>query len=264
MDCSPTISDGSPNTDSFPNGIAAITALAGKRAAGEPLSPTELRDIATVIRSFLASANNKGKPGKDVLFEAVRSLVTGPRKLSRSWDKTQLSLVLLRWTQDALGLPEANMQQHLSIKVMSNKDKSKQLKHKVSLYDEDTEVTETFQIDSPQPIVPPQGVSTPSVASASASATASPATTTSNSVATPLADTSFLRDIEGLGEEFELLAAIPSVYTPRVLTPAASGKSPSPAEKSNAGPEAKPPNPEGWWSTIHAYSSVIESRYGQS
>ena len=81
MEFSPTISDGSPNVDTIPNGV--INALTSKRAAGEPLSPTELRDIVTVIRTFLASTNNKGKPGKDVLFEAVRSLVTGPRKLSR-------------------------------------------------------------------------------------------------------------------------------------------------------------------------------------
>ena len=112
----------------MPNGIAAINSLSERREKGNALSAPELIDAAEAIRQFLASPNNNAKPGKDVLFEAVRSLVAGPRKLSRRWDKTQLSLVLLRWMQDAICFSNPDLQQHLTIKILSNAKKTKQLK----------------------------------------------------------------------------------------------------------------------------------------
>ena len=43
-----------PTPDRLPNGMAAIVALAGRRAAGEPLSEHDLKDMASALRSFLA------------------------------------------------------------------------------------------------------------------------------------------------------------------------------------------------------------------
>ena len=142
------------------------------------------------------------------------------------------------------------MQEHLSIRVLSNDVKAKKLSHNVFLYDEETQATETFQIDSPSPILPPQGVPKRASSSASSSA-ATPSISSSNSPSSSstlgsatLGDDSFLQEIAELGEDFELLAAIPAVHTPRVV--AAPGKN-SPQLARAVGNEAvvDPAEPEG-------------------
>ena len=225
-----------------PNGVAAITSLAERRNQGNSLSAVDLIDMAEVIREFLASSNNNAKPGKDTLFEAVRSLVAGPRKLSRRWDKTQLSLVLLRWAQDALSLSSPDLQQHLTVRILSNVKKTKQLKHKIYFCDEETKEIETFQIATPSPIVR-QGTTSPAELSVSASASDSPLVATEQIVVSPGLDTSFLNDIEGLGGDFDVLAAIPSIYTPRV--PEKNSPEFRSETSSNAVSEADTANPAG-------------------
>ena len=89
------------------SGFATLASLPARRESGHPLDENELHNIITILRAFLTSPNNKSKPGKGALFDAVMSIVKdGTRKLSRAWDKTQLAIALLRWSQEALDLPE--------------------------------------------------------------------------------------------------------------------------------------------------------------
>ena len=112
-----------PNPTGNPDeGTTAILHMENRRAAGEPFSRGELLDIVATTRAFLASANNKTGPGKKVLWQAVRSLLKeDSRALSKAWDKTQLSSVLLRWSQVALGLPSQDLQTQLTVRVLGDR-----------------------------------------------------------------------------------------------------------------------------------------------
>ena len=189
-----------------------------------------LKNMIETVRAFLVCANNNVKPGKDTLFEAVTSLVKqGSRKLSRAWDKTQFSWVLLRWCQEALRLPNEHLQSELTIDILVSRKESKRLQHKLCLFDAESDSMETFQIESPSPILPPQGFSKRSRSStststgiASSASSASPALSAEGGTLGH-SDGSFLEEIAMLGEDFELLAAIPAIHTPRVKAP---GKNP--------------------------------------
>ena len=182
-----------------------------------------LKNMIETVRAFLVCANNNVKPGKDTLFEAVTSLVKqGSRKLSRAWDKTQFSWVLLRWCQEALRLPNEHLQSELTIDILASRKESKRLQHKLCLFDDESDSMETFQIDSPSPILPPQGIPKRSRSSTSTSTgIVSSASTTLSAEGGTIdhSDGSFLEEIAMLGEDFELLEAIPAIHTPRVEVP---------------------------------------------
>ena len=205
-------------------GTTAILHMPDRRVAGEPFSRGELQDIVATTRAFLASANNRSGPGKPVLWSAVKSLLkAGTRQLSKAWDKTQLVSVLLRWSQEAIKLPTQDLQKELTVEILSNRKLTKQLAHNICLLDVKTDTLETFQIDSPSPVLPHQGYinrpqtvasASSSEANSSPSSSASPAA--SSSSVSPTLNDSFLKDIGELAGEFGLLAAIPANHTPRV------------------------------------------------
>ena len=106
------------NNVNVPNGIAAIVALPSLHIAGKTIPRPAVKNMIVAITQFLSCANNNAKPGKDVLFLAVESLIKrDSRKLSRAWDKTQLTSVLLRWSQEALRLTNVHSQSDLTVEV---------------------------------------------------------------------------------------------------------------------------------------------------
>lgn len=233
-------------------GTTALLHLPARREAGEPFTQGELRDIAATARAFLASPSNKSGPGKKILWNAVNALLKhDSRALSKGWDKTQLASVLLRWSQVALGMPSQDLQGDLTVQVLSCRKKTKQLSHKIYLLDEATDTAETFQIDSPSPVRPPQGVRASSAREKqNGSLGASPEATSSGaSCQTPTTDLneSFSREINELANEY-LLAAIPAIHTPRV-----SEENFRHEPENVSGPQGPKdgPAPDGVWSFKH-------------
>ena len=206
-----------PTPDRLPNGMASIVALAGRRSAGEPLNAHDIKDMISTLRSFLSSDNNRSGPTKTVLFEAVRSLVKrDSRKLSRGWDKTQLATVLLRWCLVALSLPSPDLQTDLTVVICADSRSSKELTHKLFLLDEDTNTRETFLIESPSPVQPARARISPPVESSIPATPASAASSQKSPNPSPATSESFLHELDQLNNNFELLAPIPVVHTPRV------------------------------------------------
>ena len=160
---------------------------------------------------------------------------------------------MLRWSQEALRLPREQYQTDLTIEVLANRKHTKQLTHKLWLLDDETKTLETFQIDSPSPVIPPQGIPKSSASSASGSAssvsTPSAGNPASSSDVSPISftDDSFLQEIAELGGDFKLLAAIPAVHTPRVIS--ALGKN-SPQPDAHLEAVKEKAEPEGEWEGV--------------
>ena len=186
-------------------GLCIINAIPTKRLNGLPLPPAELTSLNSLLGTYLAAKNNKLRPNKDELFCAVQALLKrGSRNLSRQWDKTQLALALFRWVREAFSLGPEHKQTVLTIVINATSESPSELGHEIFLKEE--EITETFAIQSPSPSRPGRS-----------GGLESPAANPARGLSREDLDSDFLAvEIDALAS-FDSLAAIPTLFTPRVL-----------------------------------------------
>ena len=124
--------------------------------------------------------------------------------MSRQWYKTQLALVLFRWVREAFSLGPEHKQTDLTIVINATSESPSELGHEIFLKEE--EITETFAIQSPSPSRPQRSRELES-----------PAASSARGLSREDLDSDFLAvEIDALAS-FDSLAAIPTLFTPRVL-----------------------------------------------
>ena len=194
-------------------GLSVINVIPSRRKEGKIITSEELSSLNALLGKYLASENNKLRPKKDELFNAVQALLKNEsRSLSRQWDKTQLALTLFRWVQEAFHLGPEHCQADLSIVINTTSDSPNQLGHDIYLKDEVAGETETFAIQSPSPSRPartaadysgvyggPKGLSREDL----------------DAISPSEFDASLLMEMDALANR-DSLAAIPTLFTPRV------------------------------------------------
>ena len=189
-----------------------------RRPLDKPVKHRELEFAERLLRQYVNSPSAKSPPSKEVLFEAVNSLLdpSCPPLASR-WNKGQLAQVALEWISTVLGRSLEEQPQYF-VRVHSKKGNCKDLEHEtIFLRDtlEDGSVA-GFSIYSPTTIpnlrkrvkknlsVGAEQVNTPASASSAASS-----------------DTQFLREIENCCLSAE--ARADGFATPRVSETPAQG-----------------------------------------
>ena len=85
-------------------GVNALRDLPKLREEGVIASPAQLRAILSIVKAYLASPNRAAPPSRDVIRDAVQSLLPRGERLARKWRKEQLATVLTKWAISALRL----------------------------------------------------------------------------------------------------------------------------------------------------------------
>ena len=114
----------------------------------------------------------------------------------------------------------------MTVVICANNKSSKELTHKLFLLDEDTNTCETFLIDSPE--TPRTNSPVPATPASSSS---SLETGSERNISPALSD-DFLKELDQLNENFQMLSPIPVVHTPRVT-----------GEKNSCQPDFATPGP---------------------
>ena len=131
------------------NPLQVLADLPAHRASDRIISPNKIAGILALIEQFEQSPNNKSPPGKELLFNAVKSLLhADSRALSLKWSKQQLASVLKSWLTHAMELTPPSSQRDLYVELLVDASCPKQLGHDLFLEEEDGSVA-TFAIVSP-------------------------------------------------------------------------------------------------------------------
>ena len=192
----------------FLRGMNCIRMLPDVRrnGRGATISTKNLKALVDVLRMYMESANTKTPPSKKLLREAALALMQEGAILSRQWDKTQLALVVLKWTLTALRLARPELQCSLFVQARVSSNNPKVLEHKCCMRDEQSEEVVSLSIASPSPIKT-------AARSPSASAESSKSTDEFDS---PAFDNDSLQQIDAIAEQADLAAIPVHFYTPRV------------------------------------------------
>ena len=193
-------------------GEAALSDLPLLRSEGKVASPGQLKAVLDVVGAYLAAPTSYAKPSKDLLSDAVQSLLPRGQRLARKWKKEQLALVLTKWSVQALRLQPFRAQNDLLVSVSVSDRDPKKMKHKCYLEDAGTGNVAAFALDSPSP-VKQAGRGSDAAASPDAPLVPSPG----REFDELHLDDSFLKEIDELAERANLAAIPTNFYTPRVF-----------------------------------------------
>ena len=81
--------DKKTNKDSNKEELATFIAIPTKRKQKQPLSETELKQVASLLKTYINVPSKRALPSKDQLSAVVSSLLQeGALKLSKQWNKT--------------------------------------------------------------------------------------------------------------------------------------------------------------------------------
>jgi hypothetical protein len=98
-------------------GREAIACLPALRRVGDAANPAQLKSILDLVGAYIAAPTTKAPPSKELLSEAVQSLLPAGKRLARKWRKEQLATVLMKWTVQALRLRPFSQQKFLLVQV---------------------------------------------------------------------------------------------------------------------------------------------------
>ena len=198
-------------------GVNALTLLPKLREEGALVSPDQLKAIMHLLCAYLQSPNRAAPPSRDVMRDAIQSLLPTGGRLARKWRKQQLGQVLLKWVVYALRIRPPHAQRDLRVRVEVSGTNPKEISHTCYLEDEDTGNVASFLLDSPAP----EGARAISPEEALAREEEIPR------LQTPLSefedpegmDEAFLKEIDEIAKREELAIIPTSFHTPRVREP---------------------------------------------
>ena len=193
-------------------GVNALSVLPKLREEGTLVSPAQLKAIMHITCAYLESPNRAAPPSRDVMRDAIQSLLPVGERLARKWRKQQLTQVLLKWVVHAMRLRPPHAQKDLRVRVSVSDANPKEISHTCYLEDEDTGNVASFLLDSPTPVGPVR----PEEARAREEEIPRLSTPLSEFNDIEGMDEAFLREIDEIAKR-EDLAAIPTSFrTPRV------------------------------------------------
>ena len=141
--------------EAIADGVAALSELPLLRDDDKVASPGQLKAIIGVVGNYLDSSSTKTPPSKEELSEAVQSLLPKGEKLTRKWNKEQLTLVLTKWAVQAIRLQPSRAQKDLFVSVCVSDRDPKKMKHTCFLEDPGTGNVAAFALDSPSVLFSP-------------------------------------------------------------------------------------------------------------
>ena len=110
-------------------GNHALSELPRLRSEGALVSPPLLKAILDITKAYLESPNRAAPPTRDVLRDAVQSLLPRGERLARKWRKQQLATVLVKWAVQALRLRPFDAQLDLRVRVSVSDTNPKEMSH---------------------------------------------------------------------------------------------------------------------------------------
>ena len=119
-------------------GVNALSALPKQREEGTLVSTEQLKAIMHLICAYLQSPNRAAPPSRDVMRDAIQSLLPPGERLARRWRKQQLGQVLLKWVVHAMRIRPPHAQKDLRVRVSVSDANPKEISHTCYLEDEDT------------------------------------------------------------------------------------------------------------------------------
>ena len=133
-------------------GRDAIACLPELRRVGKVVNPAQPKAILDLVNAYIAAPTSKAPPSKDLLSEAVQSLLPAGNHLARKWRKEQLATVLLKWTVQALRLRPFAQQKFLLVQVRVSDTDPKKMAHACFLQEQGSVNIAAFTLVSPSPV----------------------------------------------------------------------------------------------------------------
>ena len=172
----------------------------------------QLDALIYILQQYLESAKTTTPPSKDLLRQAVLSLIQEGTALSHRWDKTQLALIVQKWALSALRLSPRHVQTKLFVQAkMVVENRKKVLSHKCFLKDEHSEEVVELSIASPSPVKAVIPVKKARESREESDGEATETFELSNDF-----DEDFLKEIDELAQQADLAAIPVHFYTPGV------------------------------------------------
>ena len=194
-------------------GREAIACLPALRRVGDAANPAQLKAILDLVGAYIAAPTTKAPPSKELLSEAVQSLLPAGKRLARKWRKEQLATVLMKWTVQALRLRPFSQQKFLLVQVRVSDANPKQMTHSCFLQEQGSENIAAFALTSPSPV---KSAFSRLVSEASAGSAPSSAIVPPEFEGLDGLDETFLKEIDELAARADLAAIPTDFYTPRV------------------------------------------------
>ena len=176
--------------------LAVLTSFPLRRPQGKPIPVRHLEFTERLLRDYVNKPTRKAPPSKELLFEAVKSLLDPDcPPLAVRWNKEQLAMVLLEWIATVMS-KDLSDQPNFFVRVHSKKGSSKDMEHETIFLKAtmDDGSVEGFSIYSPSLPSPPEAKVKRSPSEAPAALGTPASSASSKSV-----DSSFVHEIEALG-----------------------------------------------------------------
>ena len=139
--------------DSNKEELATFIAIPNKRKQKQSLSDVELKQVASLLKTYMDVPSKRALPSKAQLSVVVSSLLQeGARKLSKQWNKTQLVVVIQHWLEVVETLAEKKDQGKTYLKIAVHKGSNgapKLMKHQITNKEDNGELA-SMSVSSPK------------------------------------------------------------------------------------------------------------------